>query len=169
MENIAILHNPERRYWEQIVAYVPRQEGWMNAVDDYALFLAAFPGAFHLLVAVDSTSREFVGIVSVATYAEPRPLSQIGMYVVRKERRGRGVGSAPWAEAMRVVAPRRFLYADEPMDVKYAERFGFDKSPGWTLRIAVAPLRAVRPRRLAHDAALAIRTPAECGRRPSSG
>jgi len=164
MDDITILRNPDPKYFEDIVEYVVTQEGWINSVHDYKTFSDAFPGEnFILLVAVDSETQEFIGSICVATYLKPEPLSAIGMYVVKKEFQGKGIGTKLFDEAMRLSAKKKFLYGVADMVPRYRDKFGFDKMPDWHLVSAHSDIRKVKPLQLNHDPTLIIQTPAACG------
>ncbi|KAI6180197.1 N-acetyltransferase domain-containing protein [Aphelenchoides besseyi] len=114
MEKYAILRNPGQEYWNQIVKYLVSNENWVSSLNDYQLFLNAFGNNFHLLVAIDIETRNFIGAISVLTYPPPYSLTQIGLYVVVKKYRGGGIGSQLWNEAMKLATPNMFLYAVSP-------------------------------------------------------
>ncbi|KAI6208964.1 N-acetyltransferase domain-containing protein [Aphelenchoides besseyi] len=159
MEKYAILRNPGQEYWNQIVKYLVSNENWVSSLNDYQLFLNAFGNNFHLLVAIDIETRNFIGAISVLTYPPPYSLTQIGLYVVVKKYRGGGIGSQLWNEAMKLATPNMFLYADEPMDEKYRDRCGFNKIPDWNLNMSTIEVQNVQANRLDHDTNLNIRVP----------
>jgi len=145
------------------VKHVFVQEGWVNSVHDYKTFSTGFSEEnFVLLVAVDSETHEFIGSVCVATYTKPESLSTIGLYVVKKEFQGKGIGTKLFDEAMKLCAPRKFLFGVEKMMPRYRDKYGFDKIPNWHLREVKTEICNVKPLQLEHDLTLNIKLPAEC-------
>lgn len=61
----------------------------------------------------------------MATYTKPEPLSAIGMYVVKKEFQGKGIGSKLFDEAIKICAPRKFLYGGDLILEKMYENNAF--------------------------------------------
>ncbi|KAI6192337.1 Acetyltransferase, GNAT family [Aphelenchoides bicaudatus] len=164
MENITVLTNPDQKYWDDLVKHVVVEEGWINSTHDYKAFKDSFSdGNFILLVAVDKDSQEFIGSVCVATYTEPEPLSSIGMYYVLPSYQGKGIGSYLFKEAIKLCAPRKFLYGVENMMPKYRDVFGFNKIPDWHLVTARMENRKVKPLKLNHDPTLVVKPPEACG------
>ncbi|KAI6223106.1 Acetyltransferase, GNAT family [Aphelenchoides fujianensis] len=163
MDRFDVLTNPGQELWEKIVENVSLNEGWASANTDLAFFHDAFPGNFTLYVAVDKETGELAGSVSVATYAQPEPLSMLGMYAVVPKFKGQGIGTALWAKAMEICAPRMFLYGAEAMREKYARKWGFDKIPDWKALTSRTLIRKVFPLLLHHDPTLHWRKPEEVG------
>jgi len=146
MNRITILKNPAQKYWNKIVEHVFVQEGWINSVHDYKMFSRGFSNEnFVLLTAVDSKTDDFVGSVCVGTYIKPEPLSAIGMYVVKNEFHGKGIGSRLFDEAVKLSAPRKFLYGVDDLMPKYRDRYGFDKMLDWYLHKVEADCCNVKP------------------------
>ncbi|MEH3148409.1 MAG: GNAT family N-acetyltransferase [Methylobacterium frigidaeris] len=75
-------------------------EGWNPGLSDAAAFHAADPGGF--LVAVDGDVP--VGAISVVAYGEA--FGFLGLYLVRPDRRGQGVGTALWTAGLARLGAR---------------------------------------------------------------
>lgn len=69
-------------------------EGWNPGLDDAAAFLAADPGGFH----VGTVDGEPVSSISVVRYGAG--FAFLGLYIVRPEHRGAGLGLALWQRAL---------------------------------------------------------------------
>lgn len=69
-------------------------EGWNPGLGDAAAFLATDPGGFH----VGSVDGEPVSSISLVRYGEA--FAFLGLYIVRPEHRGTGLGLALWQRAL---------------------------------------------------------------------
>jgi GNAT superfamily N-acetyltransferase len=68
------------------------------------------------LIQAFTDTQEFAGSVCIATYTEPEPLSAIGMFYVLPSLQGRGIGSYLFDEAIKLCAPRKFLYGGKSLN-----------------------------------------------------
>ncbi|KQT52078.1 hypothetical protein ASG43_20535 [Aureimonas sp. Leaf454] len=69
-------------------------EGWNPGLSDAALFHAVDPGGFFVAVEEEAP----VGVVSVVRYGAD--FAFLGFFMVRPDRRGRGIGRALWRHAL---------------------------------------------------------------------
>lgn len=70
-------------------------EGWNPGIDDAQAFLAADPAGFY--VAVDQQDEP---VASVSVVNHTADFAFLGLYIVRPEFRGRGIGLGLWRHAM---------------------------------------------------------------------
>ncbi len=121
-----------------------REEGWNPGLDDAAVFHAADPTGF-LMGYLDG---EPVSSISVVKYGET--FAFLGLYIVRPEYRGRGLGKATWDAGMASAGGRTIgLDGVVAQQDNYA-RSGFSlahRSARWggTLNGDVAGPSSVRP------------------------
>jgi len=164
MNRITILRNPAQAYWNKIVEHAFVKEGWVNSIHDYKALIKGFPNEkFVFSVAIDSETRNFVGCVGVGTYVKPEPLSAIGMYLVKDEFQGKGIGTKLFDAAIKECAPKKFLYGVEKLMPLYRDKYGFNKMPDWYLSEAHSKVSNIKPLQLNHDPSLKIKLPEECG------
>lgn len=85
---------------EQILDWAAA-EGWNPGLDDAEAFFAADPQGFF--VATDPTNR-LVGAISVINHSPD--FAFLGLYIVRPEFRGQGIGLGLWRHALEHAGPR---------------------------------------------------------------
>jgi GNAT superfamily N-acetyltransferase len=94
-------------------------EGWNPGLNDAERFLAADPGAFM----ATEEAGEIIATVSCALYGDDYAF--IGFYIVRPDRRGRGIGGALFDRAL-ARADRRIVGLDGVLEQQpYYERRDF--------------------------------------------
>ena len=76
-------------------------EGWNPGLDDAEAFFAADPAGFF--VAVDEQDNP-VASISVVNHTDD--FAFLGLYIVRKEFRGRGIGLGLWKHALQHAGAR---------------------------------------------------------------
>ena len=76
-------------------------EGWNPGLDDADAFFAADPEGFF--VAVDQNDEP---VASISVVNHTRNFAFLGLYIVRKEYRGRGIGIGLWKYAMQHAGSR---------------------------------------------------------------
>ncbi|WGH79501.1 GNAT family N-acetyltransferase [Jannaschia ovalis] len=117
-------------------------EGWNPGLTDAAAFQAADPEGFFLTEA----EGEPVAAISVVNHGPAYAF--LGLYLVRPEFRGRGIGHALWRHAIRHAGDRTIgLDAVPAQQANYAAS-GFVASTGttrWVGRIASTRAAGVRP------------------------
>ncbi|MEL7179952.1 MAG: GNAT family N-acetyltransferase [Pseudomonadota bacterium] len=77
------------------------EEGWNPGLDDAEAFFATDPGGFF--VAVDKQDEP---IASISVINHTADFAFLGLYIVRKEFRGRGIGLGLWRHAMQHAGSR---------------------------------------------------------------
>lgn len=77
------------------------EEGWNPGLDDAETFFATDPGGFF--VAVDKQDEP---IASISVINHTADFAFLGLYIVRKEFRGRGIGLGLWRHAMQHAGSR---------------------------------------------------------------
>ena len=124
----------ERRAAEAAVAWAAA-EGWNPGIDDAERFLRADPEAFL------ATERggEIAATVSCALYGERYAF--IGLYIVRPELRGSGIGTELFERALDRAAGRAVGLDGVPAQQGSYERHGFDlahRNVRWRARAVAA-------------------------------
>lgn len=77
------------------------EEGWNPGLDDAEVFFAADPAGFF--VALDAQDEP---IASISVVNHTADFAFLGLYIVRKEYRGRGIGLGLWQHALKHASNR---------------------------------------------------------------
>ena len=102
-------------------------EGWNPGIDDAAAFFEADPKGF---LAAEDTSGEIVAAISVVNHSDD--FAFLGLYIVRPEHRGKGIGLALWQHALMHAGCRTVgLDGVEAQQQNYTES-GFSHAGGTT-------------------------------------
>lgn len=76
-------------------------EGWNPGIDDAAAFFAADPKGFFI---AEDASGEILAAISVVNHSDE--FAFLGLYIVRPEQRGKGIGLGLWQHALRHAGGR---------------------------------------------------------------
>lgn len=76
-------------------------EGWNPGIDDAAAFFAAEPKGFFV---AENASGEILAAISVVNHSDD--FAFLGLYIVRPEHRGKGIGLGLWQHALKHAGGR---------------------------------------------------------------
>ena len=76
-------------------------EGWNPGTDDAAVFFGTDPKGFFV---AEDTSGEVLAAISVVNHSDD--FAFLGLYIVRPEHRGKGIGFALWQHALEHAGDR---------------------------------------------------------------
>ncbi|CAJ0589466.1 unnamed protein product [Cylicocyclus nassatus] len=144
LEQVTILSNPDFRYWSQILQPMVDTEDWAFVDEDYTTWKNSFE-KFWLFTAVEKDTDETVGCITLAfdrsiSGKEDEELYYVGMFYVREEWRGSGVGVALFDKVMEIAhGSNMTLHGVLKMSQKYATKYGFDKMPDYKHVFASVP------------------------------
>ncbi|KHN84509.1 hypothetical protein Tcan_05511 [Toxocara canis] len=163
MSKYEIIRNPDDDVWRKIVDLTYKDESWTLGYQDYGIWLEAFStNGFILFAAITTDTQEVVGSVSLAAYGsnvEHPEVMTVGMFYVRPDHRGMGIGSRLFSELMDEANKRGgnvALNGVLPMSPKYASRYAFNKFNEWHPMPVTIAVEHLRPSMLPKDAELEL-------------
>ncbi|KHJ98610.1 acetyltransferase, GNAT family [Oesophagostomum dentatum] len=127
-----------------IILRIAKTEGWLFNVEDYMTWASTFE-KFWFYLAIDKETQEAVGSVSLAfersvTGDKEGDVYIVGMYYVRPDWRGSGVGSALFDKVTALGGDANMvLHGVIKMSPRYASKYGYDKMPNYQHIAAVLP------------------------------
>ncbi|VDK44379.1 unnamed protein product, partial [Cylicostephanus goldi] len=142
LEQVTILTNPDFKYWSQIIPAMVETEDWAFVDEDYITWKNSFE-KFWLFTAIDKDTDETVGSITLAfdrSISGDDECYYVGMFYVREEWRGSGVGVALFDKVMEIGRNSNMtLHGVLKMSPKYAAKYGFDKMPNYKHVFASVP------------------------------
>ncbi|GFE50226.1 N-acetyltransferase GCN5 [Roseobacter cerasinus] len=141
------------------------QEGWNPGVDDAAAFLVADPDGFFIAL----KDGRPVAAISVVNHADS--FAFLGLYIVRPECRGQGIGYALWQHALEHAGARTIGLDGVPEQQANYAASGFAHAGGTTRfsgHVAPEPCADLRPANAKDIPALIDREAAASGVRKAA-
>ncbi|KHJ89132.1 acetyltransferase, GNAT family [Oesophagostomum dentatum] len=144
LDQVEILHNPDKKYWCKILEPMAYKEEWAFIDEDYTTWLNSSE-EFSLFVAVDKETGEPIGCVTSGldhsiSGKRDEDLRSVGMYYVKEEWRGSGVGTALFTKVIEnAKGSNMALHGVLKMSPKYASKYGFDKMSNCKYDFAMVP------------------------------